>query len=391
MTLELDRLLDRIDQAAATLVRQHNEYRELAAEALRRLTAYSDGLEQLKNKAHHAQTTLGGIWRGALPLSEAIGIPYPPPDDGPPVRHIIAADGSQIFPDRHGIAHYALINVGVIHYRPGSGQAPDEATFPDLIVGPRLQDDETAEPMQAAEISRERDKQELSSLIRVSAMQDGPVVALMDSPLLLWILGSEPGQRADLEAWFREQLEQARAADVLLAGYIDRPGSSGVADLLALAPLGLGEIVRGQPAIRIFRDLPDRIIFQFLLAPGERSALFVSGSPFNTILAKTNEALKVTFFYINVGTRGDPVIARVETPLWVAQDPLKLGQLHAAIWQQCRAPGRYPYVLARAHEIALVTFDQRNELENLLAHAMLQRGLQPQASAKSFLKTLTAG
>jgi hypothetical protein len=70
---------------------------------------------------------------------------------------------------------------------------------------------------------------------------------------------------------------------------------------------------------------------------------------------------------------------------------VRLGHLHGAIWDQCQAPGRYPYVLARAHEVALVSSDHRIELENLLAHAMLQRGLQPQTSAKSFLKTLTAG
>jgi hypothetical protein len=391
MTLKLDCLFDQIDEAAETLVKQHNEYEELAAKALRRLTAYSDPQEQLQKKAEHAQMTLGGIWRGALPTDEAIGKPYPPPDHLPQVQHIIATDGSQIYPDRHSIAHYALINVGVIHYRPASGHAPDEETFADLVFGSRLRDDETAEPLQAAEISRERDKQELSSLIRLSALQDGTAVALMDSPLLLWILGSEPGQRADLEAWFLEQLERARNARVLLAGYVDRPGSRGIADLLALAPLGISEITRDQPAIRIFRDLPDRIIFQHFLAPGERSALFVSGSPFNAILAQHNQALKVAFFYINVGTPHDPTIARVETPLWVAEDPVRLGQLHSAIWQQCQAPGRYPYVLARAHEIALVTFEQRSELENILARAMLQRGLQPQTSAKSFLKTLTAG
>jgi hypothetical protein len=391
MTVELYRLLDRIDEAASTLVKQRDEFERLAREALDRLAAHSDDLDELREKAEHARTTLGGIWRGALPTLEPIGGPYRPPESIAPVEHILATDGSQIFPDRHGIAHYALINIGAIHYRPGSGQAPDEATFPDLIFGGRLRDDETAEPLLAAEVSRERDKQELSRLIDLSSMENDGAVALMDSPLLLWILGPEPGQRADLEEWFIEQLKRARAGRVLLAGYVDRPGSRGVAELLALAPLNAAEITKDNPEIRAFRDLPDRIIFRRLLKPGERSALFVSGSPFNRILAREDEALEVAFFYLNVGTPGDPVMARVEAPRWVTDNPTTLGQLHRAIWDQCQAPGRYPYVLARAHEIALVASDHRIELEALLTQAMLQRGLQPRTSAKAFLKTLTAG
>jgi hypothetical protein len=391
MTLELYRLLDKIEEAAAALVTQQEEYERLAEVALARLAAHSNQLGGLKEKAEHARTTLGGIWRGALPTFEPIGQAYPPPRPIAPVNHVIAADGSQIFPDRHGIAYYALINIGAIHTRPGSGEAPDEITFPDLIFGSQLRGEETAEPLQAAEVSRERDKQELSRLIDLSARQEDGAVALMDSPLVLWILGTEPGQRSDLEAWFIAQLRRARDAGVSLAGYVDRPGSRGVAELLALAPLDVAEITKDNPAIRAFRDMPDRIIFRRLLAPGERSALFVSGSPFNRILARQDAALEVAFFYINVGTPQDAVIARVETPRWVTDDPVRLGQLHDAIWDQCQAPGRYPYVLARAHEVALVSSDHRIELENLLAHAMLQRGLQPQTSAKSFLKTLTAG
>jgi hypothetical protein len=391
MTLELYRLLDRIEEAAAALVKQRGEYEELAAVALHHLITHSEQLQELTQKAHHAHTTLGGVWRGAVPGSEPIGRPYPPPDDAPPSPHVVATDGSQIFPDRHGIAHYALINVGAIHIRPGSGQAPDEATFADLIFGSRLVDDETAEPLEAAQVSRERDKQELSTLIGLGAAQGRGTVALMDSPLLLWILGSDPGQRTDLEAWFIDRLKQARDAGLLLAGYVDRPGSRGVADLLALAPLELGEITRDNPAIRAFRNLPDRIIFRHLLAPGERSALFFSGSPFNAILEKFDPAFRVAFFYVNVGTEKDPAIARVETPAWVAGDPATLHRLHDTIWQQCQAPGRYPYVLARAHEIALVASDQRDRLEYFLAQAMLERGLRPEISAKSFLKSLTAG
>jgi hypothetical protein len=389
MTLEFFRLLDGIDRAAQAIASQRDEYERLAREARDRLDRFSTRLDLLHSRVQAAQRGLGGTWRGAGPLGEPIGLTFDPPAEVPPVRHIIATDGSQIFPDRHGIAHYALVNIGAIHIRPGSGEPPDQQTFPDLIFGDRLRDDEKAEPLQAADISRERDMQELSKLVELSARQASGTVALMDSAVLLWML--QPDPEAELLNWFVDRLVEARAAGVLLAGYVDRPGSRGVAELLALAPLDESSITRENEALRYFKDMPDRAIFHSVLKPGQRSALFASISPFNHKLAHRGEDLRVAFFYVNVGTGSDPAIARVETPCWVANDPIRLGQLHNAIWEQCRTPGRYPYVLARAHEAAVVTQAQKAELEEMLARAMLAQGLAPAASAKSVLKSLTAG
>jgi hypothetical protein len=388
MTLEIHQLMDQIEGAADTMAAQRREHDLLAREAGARLEEFSTELDLLKRKIEIAAINLGGNWRGASPKDEPIGAAYDPPGDAVPVRHIIATDGSQIYPDRHGIAPYALVNIGAIHLQPGSGEPPAQVTYPDLIYGERLQDDEMAEALQAADISRERDRQELSKLITLSTVQRGPVVALMDSPLLLWILG-QPGQRGRLEAWFVGQLQQAQAAGVLLAGYVDRPGSRGVASLLALAPIPEEQITQQNSQLRRFKGMPDRAIFRHRLEPGQRSALFVGGSPFNPRLKRHDAGLEIVFFYLNVGRPGDAAIARVETPAWVAGNPGRLGQLHAAIWDQCQAPGRYPYALARAHEIAVVNRGQRDELENILVNAMLNRGLTPQVSAKSSLKQLT--
>ncbi len=389
MTLEFHQLLDSIDRAAEIMANERDEYARLASEAQRRLDRFSAQLDLLDRKARMAQERLGGHWRGAGPLGEPIGAAFDPPPVAEPVQHIVAADGSQIFPDRHGIAHYALINIGAIHLRPGSGEPPDVRTFPDLIYGDRLRDDERAEPLQATDISRQRDMQELGRLVELSTKCPSATVALMDSPLLLWML--QPDPEKELLDWFVDRLTAARAAGVLLAGYVDRPGSRGVADLLALAAIDQAQIAPENDALRCFKDMPDRAVFRSRLQPGQRSALFASSSPFNRKLSHRGRDLRVAFFYVNVGTGSDPAIARVETPCWVADDPLRLGQLHSTIWEQCGVPGRYPYVLARAHESALVSQAQKAELENMLASAMLAQGLAPAASAKSFLKSLTAG
>ncbi len=387
MTLEVFKLLRDVDQAAETMKEQRDEYNELAVKARKLLDEYSTQLDLLNRKVSVVRANTKEAWRGAAPVNEAIGAAFNPPAAPSPVDHIIAADGSQIFPDRHGIAHYALVNVGAFHLRPGSGEAPETNTYPDLLYGERLIDEEKEETLQAADISRERDMQELRTLVELSIAQTGTTVALMDSPLLLWML--QPDPKKELLEWFVEQLQQAERAGVLLAGYVDRPGSRGVADLLALAPISENAITRDNPDLRAFKEMPDRAIFLSRLAPGQRSALFYSASPFNAKLKSRSPSLQVAFFYINVGRPADPALARVEMPFWVAQDNARLDQLHAAIWQQCQAPGRYPYALARAHEIAVVNRAQRDELENILISAMLEQGLRPQVSAKSSMKQLT--
>ena len=59
---------------------------------------------------------------------------------------------------------------------------------------------------------------------------------------------------------------------------------------------------------------------------------------------------------------------RVEIPRWVADDPEKLNLLHAALVEQCRIMGSkpYPYLLHRAHEVAVVTREEKFQVEQML-------------------------
>ncbi|MBN1316772.1 MAG: DNA double-strand break repair nuclease NurA [Anaerolineales bacterium] len=384
MTLKIIQLLNDIDNAVGVIVERRAEYRDLVKLALEKLAAYSDNLEDIAAKVAVARKKLSGDWRGAVPAGEPLASTFDPPHVLEPVCHIIAADGSQIFPDRHGIAHYALIHIGALHYQPDSNLTPIEERFPDLIFGDRLVEDERDETLLAADISRIRDQRELETLISFSAGKDGPVVSLLDSPLHLWILGQKDTSQ-EIERWFLEQLERAKKAGLILAGYVDRPGSYGVTDLLALADLPVENIAREEAALNLFKGLPDRFLFEVLLKPGQRSAFFYNDSPFN----KNHAGQKIGFFYINAGKLDEPVIARVETPCWVADEPTRLDQLHAAIWDQCQIVPGYPYVLARAHEIAVVTQENRREVENLIGGTMLQHGLMPKISAKAEFKSYT--
>ena len=75
------------------------------------------------------QTALGLRWAGAIPTDEPVNATFalPPASER---YNVIAADGSQIYPDRHGVALYYLINVGSIIFRAGVARPPASPAAP---------------------------------------------------------------------------------------------------------------------------------------------------------------------------------------------------------------------------------------------------------------------
>ena len=93
--------------------------------------------EQLIALANRATETKR--WRGALPIGEPLDSAIDPP--ALPAKYsIVAGDGSQIYPDSHGIALYYLINIGTIVFRHGSGQAPIANSAALTAEGIQLED-----------------------------------------------------------------------------------------------------------------------------------------------------------------------------------------------------------------------------------------------------------
>jgi hypothetical protein len=136
-----------------------------------------------------------------------------------------------------------------------------------------------------------------------------------------------------------------------------------------------------------FHHLTDGLLFD-CLQPGERSALFVNASPANQDNYKP-AGHTIYFFYLNAGRPGKDAILRVEVPEWVARDPAGLDLAHAALVEQCRVTDGFPYVLMRAHELAVVTVPERRELEHMVVGSLVRRGLTPSLSQKAQGKAWT--
>lgn len=397
--LELNKLTGQVADMAEALAGQQRRKRSRTELAREKLAQHALKTAALGEKLARA-TEVDASWRGADPLGDRLDERCQLPSPAPQAT-LIASDGSQIYPDAHGIAFYFLTNVGTIVLRQGSGQAPDTGTEPILALGNEdVAEESDQDGVDVDDVNLLRSQRELQALADLAWAEraslggdlDALLIALTDGPILPWmpqrLTDAEQGKRITDFIEDLGRLQQARAVPL---GYIDRPRSANVLRLLHLADLNLDEITKeqlrkGSP----FRGLADRALFQDLL-PGQRTGLFAATSEINRRYQERGQ--RIFFCYLNVaGEAGEQNarIIRVETPEWVARSPELLDAVLAAVWADCRL-GAYPYVLTRAHELALVTRHERSALEQMLRVEMLRRGLPVEESAKALEKRRLSG
>ena len=378
MALELSKVTGQIEEMGRVLAQRAGRQQKKLPAVQELLRAFAHEQEELRRVA---ASEPGRQLRCASPGDEPLDARFPPPALAEQVT-LIASDGSQIYPDRHGMAPYYAVNVGTVIFRHGSGQAPKVSSEPELVYA----EDEVypdGRLISSDLISAERDLAEMRALadLALTESPDGPPrVALGDGSLLIWI------QRADIPEERQEVildrylgcLDRLRGANVPVAAFVSRPQSAEVVALLYLAHL---EPEERHQVKRLsdtsFRGLTDRALFDFL-EPGERSALFVRGTASNLDFQARGHG--VAFFYLNTGTD----LARVEVPEWTARQPAQLDLVHAAVYHQCSFNNGYPYVLTRADELAVILGDEREALENLIVQSLVRHGLRwPELSRKA--------
>jgi hypothetical protein len=388
MALELNKLTQSVDALGENAAQRLNMLAERLPVAHAALQAIEAADEELRRKVRLA---LQARWAGAIPTAEPVNaaIPLPAP---PPRFNVIAADGSQIYPDRHGVALYYLINVGSIVFRQGLPQAPSTASRPEVFYEDADLYEEDGGQIPSVMIDAERDVRELGELARLGASEaaTAPTVALLDNGLLLYISLQVPNERLidKVISAYLAQLDQLRASGAAVAGVVERPRAASVVRLLHLATLAPDEIREEQLRhLGPFQNLTDGMLFDFL-RPGERSALFENASPANLDRYKPKRH-SIHFFYLNAGRPGKDSLLRVEVPEWVANDRARLDLVHAALVEQSRATDGFPYVLMRAHELAVVTLPERRRFEQMVMGALIRRGLTPGISQKAQGKAWT--
>jgi hypothetical protein len=379
MTLELSQLTHHVCAMGKTVAERRQTYGPLVELARQWLVDYADQGAMLCHPAREIQA--------AIPTNEPLDAVHPLPTI-PQRFTVVAADGSQIQPDRHAAALYYLINIGSLIYRHGSGEAPEAESTSSLgYTEDELYEDGTLVAGNLLDVRR--DLAELSQLADMcTAEQSDLTVALVDGSIVLWVLEDRAGRARSVKVGaYLDQLNRIRRSGAAVGGYISRPGYGEVTRLLHLASIG-GSAEQAGRQPNPLEHLPDRALFA-TLPPGARSALFASPKPIIQEHYRP-QGHEVRFFYVNVVQEGrKPAIARVEVPAWLAEDAAKLNLTHAAIVAQARITGDYPYALARADELAYISGRERAAFEEMVDTALLRAGVRPAPSPKATCKRLT--
>ena len=375
MALDFQQVYDKIKQIGAGARERQESLNKQRSHASELLSFYANRIDELQAKVERARQHDPNL-RCALPLTGRLDASYPVPVSPSQatlthrVATLIAADGSQINPDRHAAVLYSLINVGAIVMELGSGKPPEIFSFSDLKYGDELYTETGI--LNEDMVALGRDLAEREKLLDLAADYPSPIIALTDGPVELWGAknGSEDAYRASLEKHL-SILSQLQARGVTVAGYVDKPGADLVVRLLEIAALPDDQLkdVRQKHNLR---GVTDRWLYG-LLPGSHRSAVFGLQSSSRTHYTGD---LALHFFYLNVGDEKHPSLVRVELPKWVADDGEKLDLLHAVLLQQCRIMGArpYPYILHRAHEVAVVTFDEKRQVEQMLQIELRRAG-----------------
>jgi hypothetical protein len=389
MSLDFQQVRQQVRQLGESAPQRESRLQVLRQQARRLLESHAHELDSLRQKVQAVVRAYDPSIRCAMPAAEPLNAHFRLPPL--PARLVLlAADGSQIFLDRHAAVEYFLVNIGTLQMSYGGAQSPSITVQSDLYYGDDLHVS-GAYPSEE-KVSLLRDLHERQKLADLVEHIPGDVITLTDGRLELWGASpqeaggeaSQPPEARSLEA-FLAALERLQVAGATAAGYVDKPSEDYVVRLLEVASLPV-EQARQRPLLGV-RDID---LFRSLLAPGERSAVFEVQTRFANIYRRRNASFAPYFFYLNVGRPGHPWLARVDMLAWVAADAQRLDGLHAVLVHQCAMLGTrpYPYALHRAHEIARVTPDEKDQLEMMITNELRKHGILVEESNKQFLKNL---
>jgi hypothetical protein len=395
MSLDLIRVIGQIVDFAASLKTRERERKSKLDFALKTLKSSAAEFDGLRQKVERSKTT----WLVAGPR-ERIDLcqPAPPcPED----FIVLASDGSHIDADHHQSAHCFLINIGMAHLQYGRNPDAQLFSFPSLY----FKDDEVVitsadgrqTPIEGQLLGVKRSVEECRLLAeRAGELKaDLPLVALLDGSLILWGLAGQTYPDFVVTEllvngflnYFDKLKELSRSRQFAVASYISFSRSTEVVNLLRLAicphqPVDCDRYCPGKFEGRecdVVGGLLDRDLFARLLDPGERSAIFSSRS---SVLVKYYGGHEVNFFYIRL----DGEVARVEIPLWVAEDEDLVELVHATVVDQCQRGLGYPVALSEAHEQAVVTGADREQFWALVEQVLAEDRIYLESSAKRWSK-----
>lgn len=328
----------------------------------------------IRKKIEKAQSLLKTLYC-AKPTSEPLLFTRDAPTP-PPTFTLVAADGSQIKPSRHRSVQFCVINVGLIKLISGSGKEPEIEIQSGLLEYDRLYSEEgslVSDDM----ISMFRDHAERVAVLDFTGLDQSPIITLTDGPLDIYLNRNTDQRSKELQQEILKVIQQQEAKGVISAGYIDKPGSDMLSRMLAVYATPEDQLASYDGKNRDVRGVSDaKLLRDFVIQPGQRSAVFeaVNQNPIST-----GNHLSVCFFYLNVSQGENPMLVRVEFPEWVSKRPELVDLLHSVVYTDTKVLDThpYPYLLHRAHELAVVSMSEADAVEAMLLRQLDADGLNP--------------
>jgi hypothetical protein len=382
MPLDYTAIQSRLQHLAGQINARQNAEAEKAGRAAILMDSLA-GQNDASREAILSAAALNANLRSAVPTDEDITAVFTAPAFSQDYT-LLAADGSQVNPNRHDSIPFGVINIGVFRVDSSMQTPPREIVETQLLN----LDEITNEYGLVGEevIALRRDLRERRKLAELAREIGGTVLALTDGPLELF---RDPQGSPETQNEFEQYisvLHELAALGTVTGGYVDRPGSDLVVRMLGI--LDPASQDSGANSEKSLSPLSDAFLFRDRIPPLARSAIFAIHS--RSAQSYPDETA-LHFFYLNTGFPGKPSLARVEIPQWVAGDKDRVGLLHAVLLEQCGLLGGmpYPYALHRSHEIALVTMLDKDQIEQMISREMIAQGMNPPApSNKQFTKNL---
>jgi hypothetical protein len=247
MALDYQQLRTQINRLGENAPLRAQQFQALRDGAVDLLGLYAKEFEYLRNRVDYIVGNLDPALRCALPVREALDSRFPQPAM-PSNATILAADGSQIAPDRHAEVEYGLINVGAIQMRHGSPEPPETIVATSLIYDERLFD------LSEANLALQRDLNERRMLADLAKKAQAPVISFTDGQMELWGGRTSDGIAASLfqqsQQEYIDVLAQLNELKITTAGYVDRPAARTMVRLLEVVSLNedeLPEVKKKQP------------------------------------------------------------------------------------------------------------------------------------------------
>ena len=131
MSINYQQIRQQVRELGASAPERYRQLQNLRQRAGELLATYADDHAPLREKVLRVARSYDPSLRCALPVSEALDAHFPAPAL-PGEITVLAADGSQINPDRHAEVEFSLINVGAIRVRSGSAASTSPGWTPAM-------------------------------------------------------------------------------------------------------------------------------------------------------------------------------------------------------------------------------------------------------------------